>query len=102
LETPDGLIVGFACALLAADELQILEVIVHRDCRKAGLGTLLITRLAAVAESKGALRAFLEVRVTNTPAINLYKKCGFAHDGVREGYYQDGEDAVLMSMAISA
>ena len=39
----------------------------------------------------------LEVRVTNIPAINLYKKYGFETNGVREKYYQDNdEDALIM------
>jgi len=100
LETPEGRIVGFACAWLVADELQILGVAVHRDCRNAGFGTLLITRLAAEAAAQNAVRACLEVRATNLAAIRLYEKCGFKRDGVREGYYRDGEDAALMSAVI--
>jgi ribosomal-protein-alanine N-acetyltransferase len=97
LETPENLIVGFTCAWLVEDELQILEIAVHRDYRNTGLGTLLITRQIAEARAKGAAHAYIEVRATNLPAIRLYKKCGFKQDGLREGYYQDGEDAVLMS-----
>jgi len=97
LETPEGQIVGFTCAWLVAGELQILEVAVHRDYRNTGLGTLLITRQLAEAETKGAQQAYIEVRPSNLPAVHLYKKCGFEEDGIREGYYQDGEDALLMS-----
>ena len=39
----------------------------------------------------------LEVRVSNTPAINLYSKYGFTSFGTRKGYYQDNnEDALIM------
>ena len=39
----------------------------------------------------------LEVRASNIPAINLYKKYGFETSGVREKYYQDNnEDALIM------
>ncbi|MCL2183111.1 MAG: ribosomal protein S18-alanine N-acetyltransferase [Chitinispirillia bacterium] len=97
LETPENLIAGFAGAWLAAEELQILEVAVHKDYRNTGLGTLLITRQLAEAEAKGAARACLEVRTSNSAAIRLYQKCGFTRDGIRERYYQNGEDAILMS-----
>ena len=40
---------------------------------------------------------FLEVRSSNTPAINLYKKAGFTNLSVRKKYYDDGEDAVVMA-----
>ena len=39
----------------------------------------------------------LEVRASNLPAINLYKKYGFETNGIREKYYQDNnEDALIM------
>lgn len=39
----------------------------------------------------------LEVRVSNEPAKNLYRKLGFEPSGVRPGYYSDnGEDALIM------
>ena len=38
----------------------------------------------------------LEVRVSNAPAIGLYKKFGFAEAGVRPKYYENGEDALIM------
>ena len=39
----------------------------------------------------------LEVRVSNTAAIELYRSFGFVATGVRPGYYSDDrEDAVIM------
>jgi ribosomal-protein-alanine N-acetyltransferase len=100
LRRPDGQIVGFVCSLLVLDELQILEVAVHPDYRNRGLGSLLINSLLRQAADKNAVRAYLEVRPSNHPAIKLYEKIGFKIDGARKGYYQDGEDAVLMSKDI--
>ncbi|MEM4138682.1 MAG: GNAT family N-acetyltransferase, partial [Sulfolobaceae archaeon] len=40
---------------------------------------------------------FLEVRVSNVPAISLYKKLGFREVKVLRYYYADGEDAYLMA-----
>jgi len=44
-----------------------------------------------------AKQCFLEVRTTNTQAINLYKKLGFQVTRTISGYYADGEDACVMS-----
>jgi ribosomal-protein-alanine N-acetyltransferase len=44
-----------------------------------------------------AKQAFLEVRVSNMPAISLYKKLGFKVTRTIHGYYSDGEDAYVMS-----
>ena len=39
----------------------------------------------------------LEVRASNIPAQNLYKKFNFKEEGIRKGYYSDnGEDAIIM------
>ena len=53
----------------------------------------------AMAETKKAgVQAFtLEVRVSNTPAINLYEKLGFTRQGVRKNFYENPtEDALIM------
>ena len=47
--------------------------------------------------SEGIRHHTLEVRRSNEPAINLYKKFGFEEEGVRKGYYRfGGEDALIM------
>ena len=93
---------AFACSTTIHDELQILEVAVHPEYRARGLGYMLITRVLKETAAKNIARVILEVRVSNIPAIKLYEKCGFSKDGVRKRYYQDGEDAVLMSMCIKS
>ena len=41
-------------------------------------------------------KIFLEVRKSNIPAINAYKKAGFNQISVRKKYYSDGEDALIL------
>ena len=45
---------------------------------------------------RGCKEAYLEVRVSNIPAISLYEKLGFRKESVINGYYRDGEAAYLM------
>ena len=49
------------------------------------------------AEKRGAIRAYLEVRVGNAAAIALYESRGYRKLRVRRKYYPDGEDAFVMS-----
>ncbi len=42
----------------------------------------------------------LEVRQSNLAAIHLYSKRGFTKTGVAEGYYGDGEDAIIMEKGL--
>jgi len=45
----------------------------------------------------GAQEVVLEVRVSNEPAINLYRGIGFKVVRILRRYYADGEDAYLMA-----
>ena len=48
----------------------------------------------------GSKKIFLEVRVSNEPAIGLYIKSGFKRVSVRKNYYRlpfGREDALVMS-----
>ena len=78
-------------------EMEILNMAVRPDCRRLGHGSRLIALLLEEGRRMGLNRAFLEVRISNVPAITLYEKHGFVRIGLRKGYYADnGQDALLM------
>lgn len=93
----DGVVIGYGGTWVIIDEAHITNVAVHPDFRGHGIGELLMQQLMALAISYGAERMTLEVRVSNTVAINLYEKMGFLSHGIRKGYYTDNnEDAIIM------
>ena len=62
-----------------------------------GIGSALLRALLAEAARRGCAEVFLEVRVDNPRAQQLYRRHGFADVGVRRGYYQpSGTDALVM------
>jgi ribosomal-protein-alanine N-acetyltransferase len=72
-----------------------MNVAVAPERRRAGVARGLISKL--VEEAGGKLSFTLEVRVSNSAAITMYKMLGFRSAGVRPRYYQDnGEDALIM------
>ena len=79
---------------------HIVSVAVMPQHRRKGIGQALITEALNGMRHYGAKQCFLEVRVTNDPAISLYKKLGFKITRTIHGYYADGEDAYVMSMEI--
>jgi ribosomal-protein-alanine N-acetyltransferase len=90
-------IVGFAGMWLLYDEAHITTICVAPEHRGKGLGELLLLALFEEALNRGAHWLTLEVRVSNTPAQDLYEKYGFTRQGVRRRYYSDnGEDAYIM------
>jgi ribosomal-protein-alanine N-acetyltransferase len=78
----------------------VLDVVTAPESRRSGVGRALMLEALGDGGQRGATRALLEVRRSNAPAIALYRSLGFLHDTVRRGYYQDGEDAVLMSLSL--
>lgn len=77
-------------------EAHVTNIVVSDSARRAGVGAALMMRLAEHARSAGAAAWTLEVRASAEPAQALYRRFGFAPAGIRKGYYEQGEDAVVM------
>ncbi len=89
-------LVGFAGAMLVADEAHVLNIVVDPDHQGAGIGRVLLSQLLLEAVDKGAVSATLEVRSDNVSALALYRRVGFEKAGTRPRYYGDGSAAVIM------
>jgi ribosomal-protein-alanine N-acetyltransferase len=76
---------------------HVVSVAVLPQHRRKGIGEALMTEAMKGMRLYNAKQCFLEVRVTNTEAIGLYKKIGFQVSRTIHGYYADGEDAYVMS-----
>ncbi len=76
-------------------EAELLRVAVRPEARRSGLGRALLRESQARLEARGIRTLLLEVRVSNAPARALYEAEGWRGEGLRRGYYRDGEDAAL-------
>lgn len=85
----------------AAGEAELLRIAVDPAHRGEGLGRTLLEACQQALAGEGIARCFLEVRVSNAAAIQLYRTCGWKPSGLRSGYYPDGEDAGLYSRLLS-
>jgi ribosomal-protein-alanine N-acetyltransferase len=91
-----GQMVGFLICSRYDTVWHIMNVAVDPDRRRAGIATAMLTDLLRRIDGASA-RFTLEVRESNSGAIELYKRFGFRAAGRRRRYYQDnGEDAVIM------
>lgn len=79
---------------------HIVSVAVIPQYRRRGIGEALVAKATENMRLYKAKQCFLEVRVTNTPAINLYRKLGFQVSRTMQGYYADGTDAHVMSLEL--
>lgn len=92
----DGEVVGFLCSWLISGELSILNLATAPQRQRQGIAARLLEHCIERAQVQGLERAWLEVRVGNRPAIDLYRRFGFSEAGSRKKYYADGEDALVM------
>lgn len=79
---------------------HVVSIAVEDAYRGYGIGSELMERAMSEMKKAGAAECVLEVRVSNTPAINLYKKLGFEVLRAINRYYYDGEDAYVMAAKI--
>lgn len=93
---PDGTVAGYLCLKQVLDEAEILDVAVSPSFRGRGIGRLLLQHALESARGRGAQLVWLEVRVGNREAIQLYERAGFREIARRKGYYDGGEDAIVM------
>ena len=98
----DNVIVGFIIFSVIKKEIHLLNIAVHTEHQKKGIGSLLMETMLKQASVMGVLKVYLEVRSKNEKAILFYKKYNFIKDAVRVNYYtgENSDDAVLMSLAI--
>ena len=92
-------ILGFIVFWLVHDELHVLNIATALEARRGGVGRALMLEAHEAGRARGARLATLEVRRSNTPAIELYRSLGYRQVGVRPNYYADeGEDAIVMDL----
>ncbi len=90
-------IAGYICMNRILDECHILNLAVKPEHRRKGIARALLKNVFDSDEIKPCRFVYLEVRVSNYPARNLYKSFGFKEIGLRKGYYYNPvEDAVVM------
>ena len=93
-------IIGYINFNIAVDEAELIKVVVDSDYRRQGLAGRLISSAVETLKEQGVKIIFLEVRVDNIPAKNLYEKYGFIKYFTREKYY-NGIDADLYRLKLN-
>ena len=80
---------------------HIVSIAVLPEYRNHGLGKALVERALMGMKDYNVPECYLEVRVSNVGAINLYQKIGFKVHRKIEHYYKDREDAYVMARKTS-
>lgn len=93
-------VMGFAIFRMAADEAELLTIIIVPKWRGKGVGAALLRAGFDDFLLSPVTRVFLEVDEANKAAIDLYTGFGFSTVGSRKGYYPrpDGSAATALTM----
>jgi len=97
-------VVGYGLLSSAAGEAHILNLCVKSTHHRQGLGSRMMKHLIKQAKYLKAESVYLEVRVSNIHAFDLYTKLGFVKIGERLDYYpatHGREDALVLSLSLS-
>ena len=93
----DNTIVGFAGLKTILDEADIMNIVVKKDFRHNGIGSILLENLINYSKNMNMKTITLEVNENNLSAIRLYDKFSFDKLGIRKKYYNGESDAIIMS-----
>lgn len=80
---------------------HIISVAVLPDYRKQGIGQSLAEQAISALSVLHVDECYLEVRMSNYDAINLYRKMNFQITRTIPRYYFDGSDAYVMTKALT-
>lgn len=91
-------IIGFAGIWQVIDEAHITNIVVRKDFRKLGIGSLLLEKLISICKNLESINSItLEVDESNIPAQKMYEKFNFKVLGKRKNYYKD-KAAIIMTL----
>jgi ribosomal-protein-alanine N-acetyltransferase len=100
----NGVIAGYGVLSLVVGEAHLLNICVAPEWQGKGYGARLLDHFMDLACERGASQMLLEVRPSNTAALELYRKRGFNEVGLRKAYYpsENGrEDALILAIDLT-
>jgi ribosomal-protein-alanine N-acetyltransferase len=101
MEHPVEGLVAYAVLWCILDQGELANIAVRSDHRGEGYASQLLERVLHIARDREVETIYLEVRASNTRALELYERFGFSQVGVRKLYYdKPKEDALVMRLEL--
>ena len=94
-------VVGYAGLWIPCEEGHITNIVTKLDKRGNKIATKMLEELINIAKEKKLASVTLEVNVHNDIAISLYQKYNFVEVGRRPKYYNNIDDAIIMTLELN-
>lgn len=94
-------IIGFGGIWFSVDDIHITNIVVKKTYRNQKIGSLILNNLIEMCKNQVQKSITLEVNSSNIPAQKLYQKFGFKIAGIRKKYYNNTEDAIIMTKILN-
>ena len=94
-------VIGYSGIWQPIDEAHITNIVTKKDKRNNKVATNMLEELIKIATQRNLKDITLEVNINNIPAINLYQKYHFKKVGLRKKYYNNTDDAIIMTLNIN-
>ena len=91
-------VIGYIIFNQILDEAEIYKIVVLKDFRKKQIAFKIFDFLLNELKKSDVKKISLEVRKSNIPAINLYKKCGFINIREIVDYYNNPKENGIMML----
>jgi ribosomal-protein-alanine N-acetyltransferase len=95
---------GYFVAMKGFQEVHLLNITLAPTHQRQGWGHHLLEQVRLLSQTVQAQWIWLEVRVSNERAIQVYEHFGFRRVGERKNYYPlrtgKREDAIIMSLRL--
>lgn len=99
----EGKVVGYVSSVVERRKTaRLISLAVHPDYRQRKVARRLMAELVKTLKGKGVEEVLLEVREGNKAAIRLYMSVGFQPQRTLQKYYEDGENALVMSLNLKS
>ena len=91
-------IAGFGGLWFSVDDVHLTNIVIKKTYRNKGFGNALLQKLILNAKNSKKKSLTLEVNENNTNAKKLYLKNGFKILGIRKKYYNNNDNALIMTL----
>ncbi len=93
-----GVLAGFICYSGGGGFYELVNFAVGKNFLRRGFGRQILFESLKQLAQQGVKEVTLEVNIKNSIAVSLYKEAGFKEVGLRKKFYNNTDDALIMTV----